>query len=117
MTPGTYKFPPHRRGDTFNGHMFEITQNDLPVDFTDAEIIIQFKSTAASKPVLQWLTSDGSITVSGAENNIINMAQKTGEQMQINRGVYKYDLQVMHANGITNTYVEGTIEIVNDISR
>ena len=45
------------------------------------------------------------------------MAQKTGEQMQINRGVYKYDLQVIHANGITNTYVEGTIEIVNDISR
>ena len=43
MTPGTYKFPAHRKGDTFNGHMFEITQNDLPVDFTDAEIIIQFR--------------------------------------------------------------------------
>lgn len=116
MTPGTYNFPNHRRGDTFNGHTFEISQNGDPVDFTDAEILIQFRASPISNVVLEWSTEDG-ITISGAENNVINMASKTGEEMDIPAGTYKYDIQVVLSNGVTNTYVKGSMKIINDISR
>lgn len=117
MTPGVYYFPNHQRGDTFNGHTFEISQNSEPVDFTDADILIQFKATPQSKAVLQWSTDDDSITISGDDNNVINMASKTGDEMDIPAGTYKYDIQVVLSNGVTNTYVKGSMKIVNDISR
>lgn len=118
MTPGTYNFPSHRRGDTFNGHSFEISQNGSPVDFTDADIKIQFRTTGESRNIiLEWSTGDGSITISGAGNNVIEMEAKTGEEMNVTPGTYKYDIQVVLANGVTNTYVKGAMKIVNDITR
>lgn len=117
MTPGTYNFPSHRRGDTFNGHTFEISQNGTPVDFTDADIKIQFRTTSQSNVVLEWSTGDGSITISGGDNNVINMASKEGSEMDIKAGTYKYDIQVVLPNGVTNTYVKGVMKIINDISR
>lgn len=118
MNPGTYNFPHHRRGDTFNGHSFEINQNGDPVDFTGAEISIQFRTTGESRNIiLEWSTDDGSITISGAENNVIEMDAKTGEEMNVTPGTYKYDIQVILASGVTNTYVKGSMKIVNDITR
>jgi len=118
MTPGTYNFPSHRRGDIFNGHSFEINQNGNPVDFTGAEIKIQFRTTPESRHVvMEWLTSDGSITISGVGNNFINMEARDGEDMDVLPGVYKYDIQVVLSNGVTNTYVKGSMKIVNDITR
>src|ERR1700752_360837 len=103
MTPGTYNFPSHLRGDTFNGHSFEISQNGDPVDFTGAEISIQFRTTANSRRIiLEWSTFDGSITISGAENNVIYMGVKDGDEMDIPPGTYKYDMQVVLASGVTN---------------
>lgn len=118
MTPGTYNFPNHRRGDTFNGHSFEINQNGDPVDFTGADIKIQFRTTGESRNIiLEWSTDDGSITISGGDDNVINMAAKTGEEMDVTPGTYKYDIQVILASGVTNTYVKGSMKIVNDITR
>src|SRR5688572_20158227 len=96
MTPGTYNFPTHRRGDTFNGLQFEITQNGDPVDFTGANIKIQFRSTPESKRIaFEWSTDEGSITISGGSNNVINMAAREGAEMDITPGTYDYDLQVV----------------------
>jgi len=117
MIPGKYNFPTYRRGDTFNGHSFEILLNAVPVDLTGAVIKIQMRRSPGSKVVIEWLTSDGSITISGAGNNILRMEEKTGEQMQIEPATYKYDINVVLANGVTNTYVEGTFTIADDISR
>lgn len=117
MIPGEYNFPAHTRGDTFNGHSFTITLNAVAVNFTGAVITIQFRRKPGSTPVLEWLTSDGSITISGAGNNVITMTAKTGVQMEVEPGSYEYDINVVLASGVTNTYVKGTIEIVDDISR
>jgi len=117
MTPGVYNFKPHKRGDTFNGHQFEVSLNSVPVDFTGATIKIQLRRKAGVASVLEWSTADGSITISGPSSNIINMGVKTGLQMEVEAAKYLYDLNVVLANGVTNTYVEGTFEIVNDITR
>ena len=117
MTPGIYNFKPHKRGDTFNGFMFEVTQDFIPVDFTGAVITIQLRVKPGSAVVLEWKTSDGSITISGAGNNIINMNEKTGPEMNVAPNTYKYDINVVLANGVTNTYVAGIFPIVDDISR
>lgn len=128
MTPGIYNFSdpprkPFKRGDTFNGHQFEIftvtppSTTPVPVNFIGAVIKIQLRIKPGSPVVMEWLTSNSSITITGASNNIINMLTKTGLQMEIEPGKYRYDINVLLANGVTNTYVEGTMEIVDDISR
>lgn len=118
MTPDTYNFPNHRRGDTFNGYQFEINQNGDPVDLTGADIKIQFRTTPESRNVvLEWSTEDGSITISGAESNVINMGIKEGSEMDVAPGTYKYDIHVLLSSGVTNTYVKGSMKITNDISR
>ena len=117
MTPGTYNFKPQKRGDTFSGFMFEVTQNSIPVDFTDAVITIQLRVKPGSKVILEWKTSDGSITISGAGNNVINMNVKTGPEMNVAPNTYKYDINVVLASGVTNTYVAGVFPIVDDITR
>lgn len=117
MTPGTYDFPAHRRGDTFNGHQIEINQNGAPVDLSGAAIKIQFRTRYAQRLALEWSTADSSITVSGASNNVIEMSAKTGDQMNIGPGIYTYDIQVILPSGVTNTYVEGSMEIINDVTR
>ena len=118
MTPGIYSFPnPLKRGDTFNGHQFEVLLNSVPVNFTGAVVKIQARRVPGSKVILEWTTANGGITISGASNNIINMETKTGLQMEVEPGTYMFDLNVVLSNGVTNTYVEGTFIIKNDISR
>lgn len=121
MIPGKHNFVPHKRGDTFNGHSFEIfvKVNEVltPVNFTGAEILIQVKITPESNYILEWSTSNGGVTISGALNNVINMNVKTGLQMRIDPGIYQYDINVLLSNGVTNTYVEGTFVVVNNISK
>ena len=121
MIPGIYNFTlPQKRGDTFNGFQFEINVevNGVlsPVDFTGAVIKMQVRKNRQTAPVAEWLTSDGSITISGVNNNEINIAAKTGPQMDIEEDTYLYDINVVLANGVTNTYVEGRFSIGNNIS-
>ena len=118
MIPGNFNFPhPFKRGDTFNGFQFEILQDDLPVNLVGSTIKIQVRKNRQTAPVVEWLTSDGSITIGGVDNNEINMLAKTGAQMDIEEGTYQYDVNVLLASGVTNTYVEGRFQIVNDFSR
>lgn len=118
MTPGTFNFPKHKRGDTFDGFGFVVTSNGgNPVDFTGATIKIQFRTKPDSDVVMEWLTSDNSIVITGANNNIINMQPKTGLQMDIKAGTYRYDINVLFPTNITRTYVEGEMQIVDDYSR
>lgn len=128
MTSGIYHFitnsngevVPQKRGDTFNGHSFGISvitppsTTPVPVDFSGAVIKLQVRKAAGYPVVLEWTTANGSITVAG---NIITMQPKTGAAMDIEAFKYVYDLQVLLSNGVTNTYVQGTFEIIDDISR
>lgn len=117
MTPGTYNFPKQKRGDTFAGHSFEVFDDGVPVNFVGADIKLQVRKNSNQPIVLEWKTSDASIIISGASNNIISMAAKTGTVMDIEGFPYLYDVQALLSTGVTNTYLEGTFEIVNDITR
>lgn len=115
MTPGTFNFPKHKRGDTFDGFAFRLTQNGgTPIDFTGATILIQFRKKPDGDIVLEWKTSDGSITIAG---NQINMLAKTGAQMDVASGTYKYDINVLFPTNVNKTYIEGEMQIVDDYSR
>lgn len=114
MTPGKYNFPPHRRGDTFNGHTFTILEDSLPADFSGATAKIQLRRNAYSDVALQWAT--GGFGISFDTNKVI-MEPKPGTDMDLEPGLYLYDLQIIKIGGIVNTYVEGYFEIVNDITR
>lgn len=114
MTPDKYNFKPRKRGDTFNGISFEISRNDLPVDFTGATAKMQLRRTPLDEVVLEWNSESGSITFL---DNVITLGEKNKTQMLIPAAVYLFDLEVTLGNGVTNTYVEGTFEILNDITQ
>lgn len=120
MIPSTYNFPKHKKGDTFNGHTFQISTGPEGgpfnyVDFSNAVAKLQLKRGAFANKALEWTSEDGSI-VFDVDGKII-MNAKTGVQMDIEAGIYYYDLQVVLGNGVTNTYLTGTFEIVNDYTR
>lgn len=123
MTPDTYNFftdpvtgevRPQRRGNSFNGMTFTILVNSVPVSFVGASAKLHVKRASEDSPVLEWNSDDGSITFAG---NVITLQPKTGAQMNVEPGVYIYDLLVLHSNGVSNTYVSGTFEIVNRVTK
>lgn len=115
---GVYNFLKHKRGDDFEGHSFEVMNEDgTPINLAGSNIKIQLRRNVNLTVILEWKTADGSITIIGASNNKINMGTKTGAQMDIDGFSYLYDLQVIFPSGITKTYVKGVFPIEEDISR
>lgn len=116
MTPSEYNFPAQRRGDTFNGHGFKISVNGVLVDFTSATTNLQLRRFPGAPIIMEWKSSDGSITYD-IPNGTIMLSTKTGLEMNLDAYNYLYDLQVLLGNGVTNTYLFGVMPISNDITR
>jgi hypothetical protein len=113
-----YHFDPHKRGTTFLGHDFELTEEDnTPVSLIGASIKMQVRKSAETPVVLEWKTADGSIEIMGASNNIIHLHAKSAAAMNIEPGKYVYDVMVTDADGVRTPYVEGFFTIINAVTR
>lgn len=113
MIPATYNFSDHKRGDTFEGVDFTILLNNEPVNLTGAVIKAQLKKTSISNVAAQWSTEDGSITITGAGNNVVRLQTKV---IDIPAGVYSFEIQTNN-NGLIQTWVAGLFPVLNDITR
>lgn len=112
-TIGTYNFPNHKKGDTFNGIQFTVNVNALPSDLTGADIKMELRNKNCIA-VLGFSTGNGRITITDAVNGVF----------QINSGIidipvdtYNYDIQITYPVNIVKTYIEGTWKIVKEYTR
>lgn len=108
----TYDIPPHRRGDTWDGiNSISININGVPINLIGASVKMEFRQSIDSPVALTLSTNQNSIQIINA--NTIRILPKL---IEIPFAKYYYDLQVTYPNGTVKTYMEGSWEIVPDIT-
>ena len=124
MTPIKKVLRPHYKGDSFNrklGVVFVLTiskRNGVPVvppediDLTGYKISCQFRFESKTGEVAISLTEQSGIVIFDT-NKIRVMADTI---INWNAGTYYYDIQFDDTNGDIETYIEGTINILQDVS-
>lgn len=107
------------RGDTFKGVSFTLSiagAPPTPIDLTGAIINMQVrKDYEANEKIIEWSTDDFSITIEGADNNVI-VIQPQLIPATAPAFACVYDLQVNLA-GVITTYVRGCFEIIKDVTK
>jgi hypothetical protein len=111
--PGTYNFPTHYKGDTFKSMVFKFVKNGTNIDLTGYTFLIQFRPGGRYRtPSIEWTLNSGVKVLDPLSGELIIESQL----IDIDAGVYDYDIQ-MTKDGVTDTYIEGKIEVKQDVSR
>jgi hypothetical protein len=109
--PATYNFGKHVAGDTVKKKTITVTEgtgSPTPVDLTGSAI--------AMKLVLK------KNSVSKAISTGITLSDPTNGEFEIDAfsltvaGIWSYDIQITLADTTVNTWISGTIEILEDIT-
>lgn len=103
-----------KRGDTWD-KTWSFTRKDdgSPIDFSTATVIVQVRRTASAATADISLATGSGVTISGAGNNQISVFH----DVAIAPGKYVWDLQVTFSSGKKRTYLGGSFEVINDVSR
>jgi len=113
--PTKYNIPDHYKGDTFNGLQFTIkdTVTLNAIDLTGAAIKIQFrKGNKRGLLEKEFVISDG-ITLSNALGGIFQIDTFV---LDWDVASYYYDIEMTFVSGVVVTYIEGIINITQDVT-
>lgn len=113
MATQTYTIPNHLHGDTFKGTSFQVNVNSAPKNLSGTQITIEFRLAKKTGNVKKSLSIGQGITVTNAAGGVFQI-DPFAVQMPV--GIYYYDIQFNDA-GVISTYVEGTWEIVQDVTQ
>lgn len=115
--PAVYNFPPAYANDgvqSFNIKLINAV-GSTPLDLTGVNVKMQLMN-GLNKPAFTFSSEqdDGDALLTILDGGIIVFPRINS--WSINPMVYKYDLQVIDANGFIKTYLKGTWEIIKDIT-
>jgi hypothetical protein len=109
--PLKYNFT-SKQGDTWEGAVFTVYKNGVPVDLTDATIFADFylddKDTKSF-----GLSVGAGITITNAPNGIFVFDK---QKFTDPPGVYTYDVEINTATIGTKTWIEGVLTITRSRS-
>jgi len=100
------------RNDTWR-QTFVLTQNSTPINLTGATITIQVRKGCDGVLALSATTGGGGITIAGAGNNEITV----DKLVNIAKGKYVYDINVVFSSGYVRTYLEGDFIVYEDVTK
>ena len=117
MIPAVYKIKNHYRGDTFNGIQFTLIDyaTSIAIDLTGATIKTQFRKLKKTGAIQLELNIGTGITVTDLVGGIFVFDSITSLNWSTN--TYYYDVEVTLASGDIKTYIEGTLTIVEDVTK
>ena len=105
-----FNLPDHRTGDTFRAIDIRISINDAPVDLTGATALVQVRTEPTASTV--------SMTLSTSIHNPTQGLLKINEQaVTLASGLYYYELQITMPGGFRESYLTGTWQILQDVTR
>ena len=113
--PGVVKLNDHYKGDTFNGIQYTLlnSSDSSPIDLTGVSIKTQFRTTSKKGSVILEITSGSGITISDAVNGVFSFDSLI---IDWSAGTYYYDVEITFSPEVIKSYIEGTIEILQDIT-
>jgi hypothetical protein len=100
------------RNDTWR-QTFVLTANNVAINLTGAVITIQVRKGCGGTLALTASTTDGAITIGGAGSNEITV----NKLVNIEKGKYLYDMNVVFASGYVRTYLEGDFIVYDDVTK
>lgn len=98
------------KGDTFKKTLTFTDVSGNALNLSTATIKMQIRKKAG-EPVLQTLSINNGIVVSGTNNVVFNKV------IDIEGGTYRYDIEVTFQSGVVRTYVSGQFKVMDDITR
>ena len=113
MIPATLNFS-HYKGDTFLEVPFEILIDAVPLDLTDALIKMQLRRNYEKDIALEFSTINNKIEIVDASLGTFKIVEQI---INIEAFEYIYDLQITLADGVVDTYIKGSFNIINDVTR
>jgi len=99
------------RNDTWV-QVYSLTLDSNPIDLQNATIYIHVRKGCGGTLALSLTNGDG-LTITGADNNQISISKL----VDIEKGTYKWDLQVTYSSGIVKTYIEGEFVVQDDVTK
>jgi len=113
MVPATYNLPTGYRGDTYGPITFTfLDSSGSGINIDGFSGALQVREAAGYTPVIQWVTSDSGMLISG---NTVTLTPKPGDCMQALPGTYSYDLQ-LNSGSYVRTYTRGEFVLESDIT-
>lgn len=108
-----YIMPEIMKGDTFDDLQFTIKINDVVEDLTGYAIECKFRRNNKRGTVSKTLTVGSGITVTDATNGVFKI---DSFDLDWHAGVYFYDIEFTDTNDLINTYICGTLTVVQDVT-
>jgi len=106
----------HKKGDTFDEVPFELKVNTVAVNLTGAVIKMQLRKFDN--------TSTAALSLTSASSAGITITDATAGKFKINSQIididaytYVYDIQITLSSGVVKTYVSGTFNITNEVTK
>jgi hypothetical protein len=115
MISAIINFDNWKCGDSVEAITFALLKNNAPVNLTGSLIRCYFRKEEQQAAALKLTTENsGGITILDAVNGTFRIDEIKSLQMEA--GIYDYDIEVTDINGVVDTYVKGTVEVEQDVT-
>jgi cytoplasmic iron level regulating protein YaaA (DUF328/UPF0246 family) len=108
-----YNLPEAYKGDTYDTVQFTMKLNDVAIDLTGYTIKSQFKKNKKTGQLSKTISTTSGITITDAENGIFVIDSFV---VDLNAGDYFYDIQFTDSNDIVTTYIQGRLQVIQDVT-
>lgn len=105
-----FNLPDHRTGDTFRAIDVRISINNEPVDLTGATALVQVRTDPTAGAVAMTLST----TIQNATQGLLRINE---QDVTLASGLYYYELQITMPGGFRESYLTGTWQILQDVTR
>ena len=115
MIPEVYNITKQYKGDSFGGVDFQVVDavTKVPIDFTGATMRCQFRRGSATGAIVKDITIGNGITVTDAVNGEFSI---DGFDINFSIGIYFYDIPTVFSGVVANTYIKGTLTVIQDVT-
>jgi hypothetical protein len=110
---GHYNFPDHVKGDTFDGTLFTIKVNGVPLDLNSAHIDMDLRLEPLGVIAKTFSSDTGGIIIYNPSDGQFTVDPQI---VDVPAGDYYYDIEITLSNGVVKTYVGGRWKILQDIT-
>lgn len=108
-----YNLPDGYKGDTYEVVQFTLTIEGVALDLTGATINIEFREETKTGTVGKSISTASGITITDATGGVFVIDAFT---MDLNANTYYYDIQITDALSIITTYIQGKLEVTQDVT-
>lgn len=115
MIPAQYNIRDQYRNDTTDLLQFNFA-DDLgnPINLTGVAIKVEFRKGGKSGSVVKTITNGAGITVIDAVNGQIEFDTFI---MYFVAAEYSYDIEFTFPDGTVKTYIQGTVKVIEDVTK